>query len=386
MFLQKTEKRNPQLIDYARYLHQEGYILPDTYVLDVDTIVENTKKIVKEAKKQDIQLFYMTKQFGRNPYVAQKIREAGIDQAVVVDFKEARIFMEHRLPIGHIGHIVQVPVHLLQQVIEYGVEIITSYSVEMLWKINNIARKRGIKQKIMLRIIQDDAPIYPGQEAGFLYQELPALIVELKKMTHVIVAGVTTFPCFLYDEVQEDFVEVAHVGALQRAKKILEQAGFTLQMVNLPSGTCEHTLRFIKKMGGTHGEPGHALTGTTPMHATKDLAEKPAMVYVSEVSHHFREQSFIYGGGYYPRGHFKSVLTIDQEGRRRHYQMNPFSAENIDYYLGVQGLAPIGATVIAAFRTQIFMMRSDVALVEGLREENPKFIGIYDSQGRRRDE
>ena len=51
----------------------------------------------------------MTKQFGRNPYVAQKIHDAGIEKAVVVDFKEALIMMEQGLPLGNVGHLVQIP-------------------------------------------------------------------------------------------------------------------------------------------------------------------------------------------------------------------------------------------------------------------------------------
>ena len=71
MFLDVTARRNPNLIDAAVELHQKGLLLPDTYILDLDTIEENTLSLVNDAKKQGIQLFYMTKQFGRNPYVSQ---------------------------------------------------------------------------------------------------------------------------------------------------------------------------------------------------------------------------------------------------------------------------------------------------------------------------
>ena len=37
--------------------------------------------------------------------------------------------------------------------------------------------------------------------------------------------------------------------------------------------------------GATQIEPGHGLTGTTPLHAVEDLPETPAVVYLSEVSH-----------------------------------------------------------------------------------------------------
>ena len=78
MFLDVTMRKNPQLVEAGLRLHQTGQILPDTYVLDLDAIENNTRLLVESATKNQIELFFMTKQFGRNPYVAQKIHEAGI--------------------------------------------------------------------------------------------------------------------------------------------------------------------------------------------------------------------------------------------------------------------------------------------------------------------
>ncbi|MGL5335836.1 MAG: YhfX family PLP-dependent enzyme, partial [Enterovibrio sp.] len=54
----------------------------------------------------------------------------------------------------------------------------------------------------------------------------------------------------------------------------------------------------------------------------------------------------------------------------------------IDYHFKLSGLHPIGAPVIMSFRTQIFVTRSHVALLTGVRSGNPTIIGRYDSQGR----
>ena len=56
--------------------------------------------------------------------------------------------------------------------------------------------------------------------------------------------------------------------------------------------------------------------------------------------------------------------------------------ESIDYYFEICGNNKVGETVIGAFRTQIFVTRSNVALIEGIKDKNPKIIGIYDSLGR----
>ena len=87
-----------------------------------------------------------------------------------------------------------------------------------------------------------------------------------------------------------------------------------------------------------------------------------------------------YGGGYYRRGHFRSALIGDAHSLVRD-NVNPFSDENIDYYLSTQKEHPIGSTVIAAFRTQIFVTRSDVAVVSGIQKGITKIEGIYDSLG-----
>lgn len=61
MFLKQLEKQNPELIRYAFELHNTGRILPDTYVIDLDMIFQNTGHIVAEAKENHVELLYMTK-------------------------------------------------------------------------------------------------------------------------------------------------------------------------------------------------------------------------------------------------------------------------------------------------------------------------------------
>ena len=46
MFLEKTIRRNPQLIEACLDLHQRGQILPDTYVIDLDALIANAKHII----------------------------------------------------------------------------------------------------------------------------------------------------------------------------------------------------------------------------------------------------------------------------------------------------------------------------------------------------
>ncbi|WP_086350238.1 YhfX family PLP-dependent enzyme [Candidatus Enterococcus clewellii] len=380
MFLDVVRRRNPQLIDVAKQLHQSGQILPDTYILDLDSIMANAAVMKQQAEKSGIDLFYMTKQLGRNPLVAQAVRKAGIDKAVVVDFKEALVMIDNDLPIGNVGHLVQVPVHLLKKIIAHRPDYLTVYSLEMLKKIDSICQELGVTQRILVKIVEADDQIYEGQYGGFHLADLPELIKASREMKQIELAGLTSFPCFLFDGTEE-LIPTHNVESIRKARAIFAKHGIEQLELNIPSATCVRTIPFIKELGGTQGEPGHALTGTTPLHAKLDLPEVPAMVYVSEISHTLDQHSYFYGGGYYRRGHLENILVSGTEERLD--RMIPFSAENIDYYLQAEQEHEVGATVIAAFRTQIFVTRSDVAVVSGIQSGSPKLEGIFDSQGNR---
>ena len=49
MFLQTIMERNQPLVRLGIKWQQEGLILPDTYLVDLDTIVENARCIQQEA-------------------------------------------------------------------------------------------------------------------------------------------------------------------------------------------------------------------------------------------------------------------------------------------------------------------------------------------------
>ena len=45
----------------------------------------------------------------------------------------------------------------------------------------------------------------------------------------------------------------------------------------------------------------------------------------------------------------------------------------------------MGDTVVMAFRFQIFVTRSDVVHIKGIQSGSEEIIGIYDSQGRKKE-
>ena len=253
--------------------------------------------------------------------------------------------------------------------------------MEKLRLINKLARELDIEQKILLRVVEAGDNQYPGQYAGFHLDELADSIEEIKQLTNIKIDGVTSFPCFLCSDETGEILPTKNLNTLKNAKRLLEDNGMHISALNTPSCTSTVAIEEIKRYGGTQGEPGHSLTGTTPLHAKTELPEKPGYVYVSEVSHNFDNHAYIYGGGYYRRGHLENVLFVDA-GIRTLGHILPFADSNIDYFLESDIQQPVGTSAIMSFRTQIFTTRSEVALVEEISKGEPKLVGIYDSQGK----
>lgn len=381
MFLDIVNRRNRPFVDAVLKLHQEEILEADTYVIDMDTLVANAKLILEEASKKGIDLYFMLKQIGRNPIIAKKLVELGYKGAVVVDFREAEIMMQHKIPLGNVGHLVQTPKNLLKEVIAYGTEVYTVFSFEKLEEINEIAKSLNKTQDVIVKVSDDHDLFYSGQMSGIEIKELDAFLDKAKTLENIQVVGATAFPCYLYDEKIDNVAPTPNYYTVIKAIEMMRNKGFEIKQINVPSTTCKATLDIISEGEGTMGEPGHGLTGTTPMHAAKDLDELPAVLYLSEISHNFRGKSYCYGGGLYRRSHVKNGLVVDAEGEKR-VLITPVNDDSIDYYFEVDSEQTVSTPVLMAFRFQMFVTRSKVALVEGISSNNPHVIGVYDGLGK----
>ena len=251
--------------------------MSDSYIIDVDIFLENAKKILNEAKKYGIKLYYMTKQIGRNPYLGKKLQEMGYSGVVAVDFREAEVFLNHNLKIGNVGHLVQIPKNMLRKIIKSNSEIITVYSYEKAEEISEIALEMGKVQDIMLKVVDKNSSIYPGQESGFEIEGIEEDIRKLLSLKGVSINGLTSFPCFLYNKEKKRIEPTENIKAVMEAKKILkDRFSKEIEQINLPSATSVENMKMLSESGGTHGEPGHSLTGTVPMAEDVEIAELPA--------------------------------------------------------------------------------------------------------------
>lgn len=381
MFVERLQKDNPKFIEAIVRLQQAGKLLPDSYAVDMEQFRANAKAIADTAKEKGIRLYFMLKQIGRNPVLGQELMKLGYAGAVVVDFKEAQVMMRHNIPIGNVGHLVQIPEGMVKEVVAYGPEVITVYTADKVRSISRAAAELGREQKLLIRVFGDGDMIYPGQTAGIHLNDLAAFIKEIRDLPGIRIAGITSFPCFLYSAEAGDIAPTANLQTVLKAKQIMIEQGIEPEIINTPSTTCCRTLELMAEFGCNCGEPGHGLTATTPNHVDSVQPEKACIAYVSEVSHNFDGLGYCYGGGFYRRSHVENALVGRSADALRPMKVIPPSVEAIDYHFGLSEGCCVGETVIMAFRFQVFVTRSDMVLIEGVSSGEPVVSGVWDSLG-----
>nr|WP_235788409.1 alanine racemase [Salipaludibacillus sp. CUR1] len=367
-------------------MHQNGTIPPNTYVIDLDMLASNVRSLASDAEKNNLELYFMSKQIGRLPQIARWIRDNGIEKAVAVEFNEGKILHEAGIKIGNIGHLVQPGKHEWEEVLRWKPEVVTLFSVARAKQLSEAALKAHMCQPVILRVIDEGDIVFPGQEGGFQLKGLRDELKELITLEGIEVVGVTSFPNFMLNDEQTGFSPTHNFQTLLKAKALLEQEGVKVRHVNGPSATCSETTPILEGHGVTHGEPGHALTGTTPLHSKVTLPEKPAMIYVSEVSHEDKEHAYVIGGGFYVRGQVTGAFVGSRPETIFDNRLDavPPSLENIDYYgmlkKNSESERLTGQSVVYSFRTQIFVTRANVALVAGIQSGTPRLYHLERSR------
>jgi predicted amino acid racemase len=85
VFLELLRRRNPQFITAAIELHQAGAIPAAAYVVDLDAVTRNARRLRVEAHRLGLQVFAMTKQVSRGKPLFDALTAGGIDRSVAVD-------------------------------------------------------------------------------------------------------------------------------------------------------------------------------------------------------------------------------------------------------------------------------------------------------------
>jgi predicted amino acid racemase len=377
MFLAALLRRNPALVDAALELHAGGAIPPGTFVIDLDTVDENARRLAEAATASGIELYFMTKQVGRNPLFAQRVARH-IPSAVAVDLDDAGAMAGAGVRIGHIGHLVQPHEHAMDDVVALEPEVVTVFSIEKAASLSAAASRAGRTQPVLLRVVGRADRFFPGQEGGIPLTEVEAAAEVIGALPGVRVAGVTTYPAIEFSD--GAFRPSPNLHTLTDAARLLGRP----EQVNAPGHTSMAVLPLLREAGVSHGEPGHALTGTTPLAARDDIGELPAVLYLSEVSHCDAAGVSVFGSGFYARGHAREGLLAHGPDRRK-LALEPLAADAIDYYRRLRhdgGRVEPGDPVVFAFRFQAFTSRARVATIEGLAAGVPRLAGLHDSNGR----
>ncbi|CAM5770971.1 putative protein YhfX [Labrys miyagiensis] len=391
MFLDLIRRRNPALIEQAIALHQAGRLPANAYVIDLDAVEANARHIAQVAARHGLKAFAMTKQMGRNGSFCRAVARGGIAKAVAVDMECARATSKAGMGLGHLGHLVQVPRAEIDAAASLSPDNWTVLSLEQAAMAGAAARKLGRVQDILVRLVAEGDTFYRCQEGGFPADDVVALAEKIDAIDGGRFAGITTFPSQLFDHATGTVKRTPNLATLERAAEALAKAGRRDIEINTPGTTSAEILSMLAAAGATQVEPGHGLTGTTPLHAVRDLPEIPAVVYLSEVSHHIGSESFCFGGGLYidpvfPAYPVKAVVssepTVSDEAL---FGVDIPVPASIDYYgmidAGTRRPA-IGDSVIFGFRPQAFVTRAYAVGVSGLSSGAPQVETIYDAFGR----
>lgn len=385
MFLTTLKSRNTALLEAAVALHQEGSLPADTFVLDLDAISANARTIAEEAARLGLTVFAMTKQLGRNPDVSRALVAAGIPASVAVDMACARTTVAAGMELGHVGHLVQVPRAEAAAATLLRPHNWTVFDDQKAAEASSASRDLGRDQRLLARIRHSGDEFYRGHEGGFEADDIAAVADRLDALPGAHFGGITSFPALVFDAEGTRVRRTANLDTLERAADLLRDAGRTDIQINTPGTNSTLLLQALADAGATQVEPGHALTGTTPLHAYRDdLPEIPAVCYLSEVSHFAGGRAYCFGGGMYvdpvfPAYQERALVGSDPSDLHEvDAELPPATA--IDYYGQLEpGDVPIraGDSVVFGFRVQAFVTRGYTAAVSGISTGEPRVEGIY---------
>jgi predicted amino acid racemase len=389
MFLQPLLDRNLQFIKTAVQLHQKGEIDPNTYVFDLETVTANSKLLWEKGQSLGVDVIAMTKQVGRNPDFCRAVKSGGINGSVAVDYECGVYSHAAGLKISHIGHLVQIPKSQISRAFDLEPALWTVFSLEQARDIAKIAAEHNKSVKVSLRVWDEDCTFYKGHEGGFHASEVMDVAKELSELKNLSLAGVTSFPALLFDKASKQLKVTKNAELIRKMAENLEDVlGYKL-IRNMPGTTSVEGIEMLAKAGATQVEPGHGLTGTTPLSAVVETIEKPAIAYVTEVMHHHQGRAFVLGGGLYMDPVLGDIPTkaaiFTERGDFEILEADMPNPGAIDYYAALLPtrngiLPPIGSTVIFGFRPQIFVSRGMTVGIEN-SSTRPKAMHHYGSSG-----
>jgi len=392
MFLKKLIQRNQEFLKSVIELHQAGLLPANSYVLDLDTMQKNAALMAAEGERLGLKVFPMTKQIGRNPCALDCLAKEGLTAFVAVDMSCALPIHKNGYDIGHLGHLVQVPNAEVETAAAMKPYYWTVFNKEKAEAAAGAAKKLGRKQPLLARIFSEGDIFYMGHEGGFSAEDILEVADYLDSLPGGMFSGITTFPALLFNPKIKVVEKTPNMGTLEKAVNKLRKAGWEGIEVNAPGTTSTKVMSLLADAGATQVEPGHGLTGTTPLHAVEDLPETPAILYISEISHKYSGKPYCFGGGLYvdpvfPEYDVRALIgNTPKTAFRQQLSVTFPPATAIDYYgiISEEGShnVLVGDSVVFGFRPQAFVTRAYVSAVSGIHNGQPKVEGVFNTYGR----
>lgn len=389
MLLDQTIARNRGLIEAAFSLHQDGVIPPGTKLIDLDAVAENARAMGVVARRLGLRVYIMTKQDGHNPHLAAAALAQRLDGLVAVEAMAAHRIHRYELPLAHVGHLANIPSHQVSGILDMEPRVITVYTQEMARAVSDAAGERDRVQDVYLRVSNpDEDGIARGIAGGWTEAECVAGARRILALPNVRVVGLTQHSCI--DLCERDPLTARPTSAfftMLRAKDALErELGLVDLRINCAGNTNVLNFETLARYGATDVEPGRALTGSAYFHALREMPERPAQVFVSEVGHRWDNDLYIFGGGFMYLETFRGELQpyralIGRSLEEAHASAELLYRSAADYYgtCSDDPRARPGDTVVMAMHSQAFLERGYVAGVSGISRGAPKLEGLFDS-------
>jgi predicted amino acid racemase len=390
VLLDRLQRRNPALIGAAIELHQRGAVPAGTYVLDLDAIADNAALLAGAAQRAGLRSYLMTKSYGRNPLATAVALAQGLTSTVAVEPQETDIFARFGIPLGHVGHLANVPRHAVRRVVGMRPDVVTVYTHEATALVSAAARERGAVQDVYVRVNRPADELFRGLVGGWTEEDAVRSVRRLLELPNVRVAGLTTFPCISYATRDAHSARLTPTFfTMLRARERLErELGLEGLRVNAPAFNNCATFPLLARHGATDVEPGTALLGASLAHAAQDLPERPAHVYVSEVMHRWGGELYTTGGGMMYLETYGGAAddpvqcmigrTLDEAREKRSTLLD---VGMVNYYAvcADHPQARVGDSAVFALHPQFFVNRAYVAVVSGVARGSPRVEGLFDA-------
>lgn len=393
MFLNNLLRQNPRFAQAAIELHQAGELPPDSYVIDLDMLAANARLICDEAHRLNLEVIAMSKQFGRNPVAMKVLRGNGVDCFAAVDVTDARAIQRAGQPLGNVGHLVQIPRHDAAEVAGMRPLNWTVFTAAKAAEAAAATHAMGCTQDLLARLYGQGDLVVESHAGGWDAADAIQVADRLDKLPGARFKGVTSYPALVFDRTHRKVVPTPNLHTLERTVKRLHDAGRHDIVVNGPGETSTVMLSTLASHGVTQVEPGHGFTASGAYHAFADLPEKPAMLYLSEVSHTDGDFAFCFGGGLYLcvgsvdyTPHALAGKTFEQAAGNSVEAILGQNHQVIDFYGRLVQPAThsleAGDSVVFCFRAQAFYVRSHIAPVSGIQSGRPAVEGLFTVEGR----